>query len=190
MFLPQFIADQPPRDPSSSCYLDTFSLLCHRRRNRKRDPELEKAVRDSKQYLKYVSVIKGNSLGFMKFFFHQLIFDDGTTDSSSSEDDSPTTIPETEETPRGIENETNKADEAAHEEGREEDEDLDCSETTEEPDEESQGQEEENNDERDVVGRYAPGGDYWVYYGLSMYDPPSAWEEREREWKEQNNKPL
>lgn len=133
---------------------------------------------------------KGTHSVSWNFFFHQLIFDDGTTDSSSSEDDGPTTIPETEETPRGIENETNKADEAAHEEGREEDEDLDCSETTEEPDEESQGQEEENNDERDVVGRYAPGGDYWVYYGLSMYDPPSAWEEREREWKEQNNKPL
>ena len=70
-------------------------------------------------------------------------------------------------------------------------EDVEGSVTKEQPDENSQGEIRNENDKRDVVDRYAEGGDYWVFYGLSMYDSPSAWEEREREWREQqNNKPL
>jgi hypothetical protein len=118
------------------------------------------------------------------FYLQQFIFDEETTDSSSSEGDGPTTVPETPESPKTMDAETKAVEEAGGGEH------LDGSDTTEQLDEELPGQEEERNDKRDVVDRYAEGGDYWKFYGLSIYSSPSAWEEREREWTEQNKKPL
>jgi hypothetical protein len=125
---------------------------------------------------------------FASLFFHQFLFDEGTTDSSSSEEDGPTTIPETPETiPETPETPQNTIE--SEDIGQDEEcggEDVHGTDTREQPDEESHGETLKNDNDRNVVDRYAEGGDYWVYYGLSMYDPPSAWEEREREWREEN----